>query len=993
MADFVAVIRRTVDGLSENVPEMRAKVYDKARGAVRRQLENMNPRPSDDMIGRQMAKLEQAIVLVEAEHAEALPALDDSAVAATSAPEADAPVEAPVAAPVERAVPAAVVPQPEPAAIAPTPVADVAEPVSADAQPASVAAEPAPVAVPAPVAETPAEPEDEPAASPDAWAAEAATPWSSQPAQPVPAAVQSDDDGAEDAVAVAPEPQPVDVPDVLTSAPETVRGAASGFARSDLVEDTEPAGYAGADADVQATATTADDVDAEHETTAEEAGSEAVAPVASDVASWEEEGKAEASFLEPQHGHAETAEIEAAPSVADEPVVADAPAVRDDLDAFFSAATQPFAADEPIDAASRDVEPLPHDSALFEDAALSHVASVTPAVPTALETRSADEEVEDWPREAEHAGDVAEAAPLGFWPDPAEIEPVAVPAVAPEAESVPAEARANWDAVPAWTVTPVQEPVETPASPQNTYEEVRTASIYRHDLSGDPDDLLDLTPRAYAAPAGQPVSVEPIPVSSVPADPMPADPVLTDPGLTDPMPADSLADWNWPSEKVAPAAPELVEPAFDWDTRGVDGLVAGGVASAAVAGAAQGQAREPEPEPLPDRDPVIPAGRPISYRVKPKRRVGPFVALLLVGVAAVGGGGYAYYTHQQAVNAWASGLIASITANGGTAQTAPPSDSTGNGTTTGSRELSATGSGQPGAGPVPETAAGQTEVASVDPGPQKFTQRLQADGSEIDPGPAALAGADPSVSEGKSVAEKTDAAPAAGDAATQTAQAQTGQTPVDPAQPAQNGTTPAQTTPAAGQAVAALPGEKMFLYEERLGQTTPTAIPGTAAWSVKEESPGGDAKPEPVIQAQITVPDRGLTALMTIKRNADSSLPASHVIEFVFSVPDNFEGGSIDAVQRVAMKRTEQDRGDALIAVPAKITDDFYMIALNDFPEAVTTNLQLLESRSWIDIPITYRNGRRALLTLEKGQTGTQAFNTALQAWAKLPTAAPANGQ
>ena len=38
MADFVAVIRRTVDGLSDNVPEMRAKVYEKARGAVRRQL-------------------------------------------------------------------------------------------------------------------------------------------------------------------------------------------------------------------------------------------------------------------------------------------------------------------------------------------------------------------------------------------------------------------------------------------------------------------------------------------------------------------------------------------------------------------------------------------------------------------------------------------------------------------------------------------------------------------------------------------------------------------------------------------------------------------------------------------------------------------------------------------------------------------------------------------------------------------------------------------
>ncbi len=94
------------------------------------------------------------------------------------------------------------------------------------------------------------------------------------------------------------------------------------------------------------------------------------------------------------------------------------------------------------------------------------------------------------------------------------------------------------------------------------------------------------------------------------------------------------------------------------------------------------------------------------------------------------------------------------------------------------------------------------------------------------------------------------------------------------------------------------------------------------------------------------------------------------MIEFVFSLPESFEGGAIDGVQRVSMKRTEQDRGDPLIAVPAKITDDFHMIALNDFAEAVSNNTELLRSRSWIDIPITYRNGRRALLTLEKGQGG-----------------------
>ena len=82
MADFVAVIRRAVDGLSDNNPDMRDKVYEKARGAVRRQLENMKPQPPEDMIQRQMSKLEAAITEVEGEYAEALPALEDDDVAA-----------------------------------------------------------------------------------------------------------------------------------------------------------------------------------------------------------------------------------------------------------------------------------------------------------------------------------------------------------------------------------------------------------------------------------------------------------------------------------------------------------------------------------------------------------------------------------------------------------------------------------------------------------------------------------------------------------------------------------------------------------------------------------------------------------------------------------------------------------------------------------------------------------------------------------------------
>ena len=248
-------------------------------------------------------------------------------------------------------------------------------------------------------------------------------------------------------------------------------------------------------------------------------------------------------------------------------------------------------------------------------------------------------------------------------------------------------------------------------------------------------------------------------------------------------------------------------------------------------------------------------------------------------------------------------------------------------------------------------------------GPPKFTQRLLEDGTEVDEGPGANLAATTDA-EGRSVAaldqEQPDAAAAAPAVPRTPAPAATGQ----------NG---ASTAPVVGQ--------KMFLYEERLGQEEPTAEQGTVIWNIVRESPGDDQPPEPAIEAQISVPETGLSAIMTIKRNADKSLPASHLIEIVFALSDNFDGSGIGAIQNFAMKQTEEATGDSLIAVPAKITDSFFMIALNDYVEAVELNLKLLRERNWIDLPVSYGNGRRALLTMEKGSSGAEIFDQVIRAW------------
>ena len=73
MADFVAVLKKTLDGLGETTPEIRARVYDKARTTISAKLAAITPPPAPAVIDRQKAALEQAIKTIEAEYSASSP--------------------------------------------------------------------------------------------------------------------------------------------------------------------------------------------------------------------------------------------------------------------------------------------------------------------------------------------------------------------------------------------------------------------------------------------------------------------------------------------------------------------------------------------------------------------------------------------------------------------------------------------------------------------------------------------------------------------------------------------------------------------------------------------------------------------------------------------------------------------------------------------------------------------------------------------------------
>src|ERR1700759_2272104 len=113
----------------------------------------------------------------------------------------------------------------------------------------------------------------------------------------------------------------------------------------------------------------------------------------------------------------------------------------------------------------------------------------------------------------------------------------------------------------------------------------------------------------------------------------------------------------------------------------------------------------------------------------------------------------------------------------------------------------------------------------------------------------------------------------------------------------------------------------------------------------------------------------------------DASLPASHTIEIVFTLPADTPTGGVQKVPGVLMKQAEQTRGVPLAGLAVKVTPGFFLIGLSALETDMQRNIQLLKERSWFDIPIVYNNNRRAILAMEKGTPGEKAFNDAFASW------------
>ena len=183
-----------------------------------------------------------------------------------------------------------------------------------------------------------------------------------------------------------------------------------------------------------------------------------------------------------------------------------------------------------------------------------------------------------------------------------------------------------------------------------------------------------------------------------------------------------------------------------------------------------------------------------------------------------------------------------------------------------------------------------------------------------------------------------------------------------------------------GQGQVAAVAQRVVLYDEDPGEPQGKQYVGSVIWRTEQVKGSGNTT-DLAVRADVDIPDRKFKATLTVRRNSDTSLPASHTAELTFTLPPDFPGGGIANVPGILMKSNEQARGTPLAGLAVKVTDGFFLIGLSNVEVDRARNIQLLKERSWFDVPLVYTNQRRAIVAIEKGSPGERAFNEAFAAW------------
>jgi hypothetical protein len=196
------------------------------------------------------------------------------------------------------------------------------------------------------------------------------------------------------------------------------------------------------------------------------------------------------------------------------------------------------------------------------------------------------------------------------------------------------------------------------------------------------------------------------------------------------------------------------------------------------------------------------------------------------------------------------------------------------------------------------------------------------------------------------------------------------------------GQSPAPTSPQhAPRQDISVAQRSVFYEEDTANPQVPKAQVGRVVWRLEDVNPGQGQALEKAVSASIDIPDAGMTLKMLLRRNLDTTLPASHTVELTFSTRSGDSGRVIRDIGLLQFKNEEAARGTPVAGLPVPVRENLFLIGLSNLPGDVERNTELFVRRSWIDLPVRMASGQRAVLSFEKGASGEQILNSAFSQW------------
>jgi hypothetical protein len=147
---------------------------------------------------------------------------------------------------------------------------------------------------------------------------------------------------------------------------------------------------------------------------------------------------------------------------------------------------------------------------------------------------------------------------------------------------------------------------------------------------------------------------------------------------------------------------------------------------------------------------------------------------------------------------------------------------------------------------------------------------------------------------------------------------------------------------------------------EQVGESGVEQVTGTLEWRQTLDETGA-----PGLAAIVTIDDAHIAAEVTLVKNNDPALPASHLFNATFAPGEGFEGAAVVQLAGVMMRQGEDLQGTPLPGASAGVVDNQFIFA----PSGPAPSGVKLNGSKWMDLALVFKTGQRALLALEIDDT------------------------